>query len=194
MAIFALPATWDLPYLWRRTVRCRFRIRAACNLAGAVRTSALASGPRGRRSHESSPVAFPRVSLIAAVSQQSETGPLEQCAGQRPRRPSFEEARANPAWWGRLVENAVGSHLLNRLPPAAFSVTYWRDAGEEVDFVVERGTTTWAVEVKSGRGQKVSGLQRFRQQYPESRMFAVGREGMPLSTFFDTPPEVLFGA
>jgi uncharacterized protein len=107
---------------------------------------------------------------------------------------SFEEALANPVWWGRLVENAVGSHLLNGLSPTVYSVTYWRKDDEEVDFVVERGTTLWAVEVKSGRGQKASGLQSFRSHYPQSRMLIVGGEGMPLSTFFETPPDVMFGA
>ena len=108
--------------------------------------------------------------------------------------PSFEEALTNPGWWGRLVENAVGAHLLNGLSPSAFSIAYWRKEGEEVDFVVERGTTLWAVEVKSGRGQKVSGLHRFHRHYPQSRMLIVGAGGMPLSTFFETPPEALFGA
>ena len=28
---------------------------------------------------------------------------------------TFEEARADHSWWGRLVENAVGGHLLNTL-------------------------------------------------------------------------------
>ena len=64
------------------------------------------------------------------------------------------------------MENAVGAHFLNGLPSAAFSVSYWRMDREEVDFVVARGNTLWAVEVKSGRGQKVSGLHRFRQRYP----------------------------
>ena len=106
---------------------------------------------------------------------------------------SFEEAMATPGWWGRLVENAVGAHLLNGLSPAAFSIAYWRREGEEVDFVVEHGTTLWALEVKSGREQRVSGLRGFRRAYPRSRPLIVGAEGMPLSTFFETPPEVLFG-
>jgi hypothetical protein len=107
---------------------------------------------------------------------------------------SFEEALANPDWWGRLVENAVGSHLLNGLSPTAYSITYWRREDEEVDFVVERGTALWAVEVKSGRKQKASGLQSFRRNYPQSRLLLVGAEGMPISTFFETPPEIMFGA
>ena len=108
--------------------------------------------------------------------------------------PSFVEALANPGWWGRLVENAVGAHLLNGLSPAAFSIAYWRREAEEVDFVIERGTTLWALEVKSGRGQKVSGLARFHQHYPQSRVLVAGAGGMPLETFFQTPPDALFGA
>ena len=107
---------------------------------------------------------------------------------------SFEEALADPGWWGRLVENAVGSHLLNGLSAAAYSVTYWRSQSEEVDFIIQRGTTLWAVEVKSGRGQKLSGLGSFRRRYPAARMLVVGAEGLPLSTFFETPPDVLFGS
>jgi hypothetical protein len=45
-------------------------------------------------------------------------------------------------------------------------VTYWRDAIEEVDFVVSHGTQDWAVEVKSGRGEKVNGMRAFRRRYP----------------------------
>ncbi len=54
--------------------------------------------------------------------------------------PSLEDALAAPDWWGRLVENAAGAHLLNGLQPAASTVHYWRRDGDEVDFVVTRGT------------------------------------------------------
>lgn len=108
--------------------------------------------------------------------------------------PSFEEAVAHPEWWGRLVENAVAAHLLNGLPRAAFTVTYWRRDRHEVDFIVERGSALWAVEVKSGRGQKVSGLRAFCRNYPESRALLVGGEGLPLESFLTTSPSALFGA
>lgn len=107
--------------------------------------------------------------------------------------PSFDEAPALPEWWGRLVENAVGSHLLNGLPRAAFTVSYWRRDRHEVDFIVERGAALWAVEVKSGRARKAGGLDAFRRRYPECRPMVIGGEGMPLETFFQTPPTVLFG-
>ena len=68
---------------------------------------------------------------------------------------TFDQAYADGAWWGRLVENAVGSHLLNSLQGPQWNVTYWREAGEEVDFVVSHGVHLWAIEVKSGRSNKV---------------------------------------
>lgn len=108
--------------------------------------------------------------------------------------PSFDEALARPEWWGRLVENAVGAHLLNGLSPAAFALSYWRRDRHEVDFVVERGNTVWAIEVKSGRGQKVRGLGTFQRQYPECRVLVVGGDGMPLATFFTSPPDAVFAA
>lgn len=105
--------------------------------------------------------------------------------------PDFEQARADASAWGRLVENAVGAHLLNGLSSTSCAVSYWRMAGEEVDFVVQRGSLVWAIEVKSGRGRKASGLHRFRRQYPDSRPLLVGAEGMPLETFFETPAQMI---
>ena len=105
---------------------------------------------------------------------------------------SFSDIQIDTSRRGRLVENAVGSHLLNGLSPTAYGVSHWRKGGEEVDFVVERGRTVWAVEVKSGRGNRSTGLRRFKEHYPECRTLVVGAEGMPLKTFFETPPSILF--
>ncbi|OFW71589.1 MAG: hypothetical protein A2Y55_02165 [Actinobacteria bacterium RBG_16_68_12] len=45
----------------------------------------------------------------------------------------FATVRSNPEQWGRLVETAVGAHLLNHgLTPG-----YWRERNRKVDFVVE---------------------------------------------------------
>ena len=107
--------------------------------------------------------------------------------------PSFDDARRDSEWWGRLVENAVGAHLLNGLPAPAYSVTYWRDTRSEVDFVVSRGPILWAIEVKSGRAGKTPGLDRFRTRYPAGRTLVVGGGGISLATFFETPPATLLG-
>ncbi|MFN0127856.1 MAG: ATP-binding protein [Verrucomicrobiales bacterium] len=105
---------------------------------------------------------------------------------------SFASARRDGPWWGRLVENAVGSHLLNQLPRESFNVAYWRDGTQEVDYVVTRARETWALEVKSGRPGRTSGLQAFRQRYPAAHALVIGSGGIPLDEFFADPPSVWF--
>jgi predicted AAA+ superfamily ATPase len=100
---------------------------------------------------------------------------------------TFEQAFADGSWWGRLVENAVGAHLLNGLQGSAWGVTYWRNAAEEVDFVVSQGAQDWALEVKSGRGGKVSGMAAFRKRYPKAKAWLVGATGIKLEEFFSRP-------
>jgi predicted AAA+ superfamily ATPase len=101
---------------------------------------------------------------------------------------SFADAIADTAWWGRLVENAVGAHLCNNLPPVEYSLTYWRDGAFEVDFVIARGLDLWAIEVKSSRSGKTSGLIRFRSRYPDAKALLVGGSGIPLEDFFSHDP------
>ena len=105
---------------------------------------------------------------------------------------TFDQAFADGSYWGRLVENAAGAHLLNHLQGHAWSVTYWRDAGEEVDFIVSHGAQTWAVEVKSGRGNKTSGLEAFRKRYPKAEIWLVGDTGIPLADFLSRPAQEWF--
>jgi hypothetical protein len=97
---------------------------------------------------------------------------------------SFAESTADAAWWGRLVENAVGACLCNNLHAVEYNVTYWRQGNYEVDFIVARGNDLWAIEVKSGRSGKTLGLSRFRALYPEAKALLVGGQGIPLDEFF----------
>lgn len=97
---------------------------------------------------------------------------------------TFAESLGDKIWWGRLVENAVGAQLCNNLHSVEYTISYWRKGNHEVDFVVARGRDIWAVEVKSGRSGKTSGLARFRTHYPKARALLVGGQGIPLETFF----------
>jgi predicted AAA+ superfamily ATPase len=108
-------------------------------------------------------------------------------------RRTFAQARADTAWWGRLVENAVGGWLLNGLSPAEWDVGYWRKGNAEVDYVVSRGRDAFAIEVKSGRFDKASGLDAFRRAYPRSRPLVVGSGGIPLEELFATAPTAFLG-
>jgi uncharacterized protein len=107
-------------------------------------------------------------------------------------RRSPEHSKADGAWWGRLVENAVGAHLLNYLPRETHSVHYWRQGNDEVDFVVSSGRSVWAIEVKSGRPGRTAGLQAFLARYPKARALIVGTGGIPLLDFFSSPPAQWF--
>lgn len=65
----------------------------------------------------------------------------------------FDSLRQPKKKWGRLVESAIGAHLLNHQYSGEHNLYYWRKGNEEVDFILERGTTCVAPEVKTGKGR-----------------------------------------
>lgn len=96
---------------------------------------------------------------------------------------TLAEARADPAHWGRLVETAVGAHLVATRDPRA-EVLYWRDRGREVDFVIQRGPRLTAVEVKSGRlRDSLPGMAAFEAAHGPAAKILVGGGGTPLEAF-----------
>ena len=105
---------------------------------------------------------------------------------------TFEEAKADRSHWGRLVESAVGAHLLNTGTPD-HRLYYWRENGSEVDFILERGRRIVAFEVKSSaRRARTSGLQRFTERFDVVESVVVGEGGVPLSEFLATPAREWF--
>ena len=101
---------------------------------------------------------------------------------------SFAQSAANMSWWGRLVENAVGAHILNRMAGRPYTLYYWRDRHLEVDFVLETPKTTWAIEVKSGKSSTMKGMTKFCKLYPEVHPLVIGPGGMQLEDFFSSRP------
>ena len=100
---------------------------------------------------------------------------------------TFAEARKDPQHWGRLVETAVGAHLLAARDPRA-EVLYWRDRGREVDYVVQRGPELTAIEVKSGRRRDgLPGMAAFDAARGPARKLLVGGDGTPLEAFLAEP-------
>jgi len=100
----------------------------------------------------------------------------------------YEQTLADHRFWGRIVENAVGAHLLNTLAGTSATLTYWRKGRDEVDFVVSAGDRNIAIEVKSGKTGRVSGLAAFHKLYPSAKTLIVGGNGIPLEDFFRTHP------
>jgi predicted AAA+ superfamily ATPase len=98
------------------------------------------------------------------------------------------KARGDGNHWGRLVESAVGAHLLNSSFGTNASVTYWRERGLEVDFVLQKGGAVVAIEVKSGgRRESLPGMSAFARQFKPRRQLLVGGQGIPLEEFLSKP-------
>ena len=105
---------------------------------------------------------------------------------------SFDEARNDRSFWGRIVESAVGAHLVNSARPG-IRVHYWRQGNAEVDFVLERGSQVVAIEVKSGAKDRASrGMDEFRRRFDPYDTFLVGAGGIPLEEFLSAPVERWF--
>ena len=101
---------------------------------------------------------------------------------------TYSEARANPTWWGRLVESVVGSHLVNAAATGECEVCYWRDKNREVDFVVRAGRYLTAIEVKSGPLRPSRrGMTVFVSEFKPSRTLLVGADGIALDEFLARP-------
>jgi uncharacterized protein len=99
----------------------------------------------------------------------------------------FDEARADRSHWGRLVESAVGAHLLNTAD-ADTHIHYWREGALEVDFVIERRGKLLAVEVKSGQARlSQPGLMEFSRRYGGCPTLLVGADALPVGEFLRYP-------
>ena len=105
---------------------------------------------------------------------------------------NFQDVYGNPKEWGRIVESAVGSHLLNAAIYGGFSLYYWRDRDQEVDFIIESRTKLLALEVKSNEKVSLKGMELFRQHFPHSKIMLIGKSGIPWQEFLSIPPLELF--
>ena len=96
---------------------------------------------------------------------------------------SFDEAKADRTFHGRLVESAVGAHLFNTAA-SDIRLHYWRDTPFEVDFVLQRGIQLIPVEVKSGaKTRSLQGMAAFEQRFRPRRSLIVGEGHIPLDEF-----------
>jgi len=94
--------------------------------------------------------------------------------------------------WGRIVESAVGAHLINNAYSQGYSLFYWREGNYEVDFVLEHKGRIVAMEVKSGHSLRTAGMVQFRKHYPDSKIMLVGKDGIPWEEFLLINPMELF--
>ncbi len=101
---------------------------------------------------------------------------------------SPEEARSDREFRGRLIESAVGAHLANAAALGEREVYYWRERGQEVDFVAKSQGRLIAIEVKSGRApQAHAGTAAFAAAFKVTRALLVGGDGIAVEDFLNRP-------
>ncbi len=101
---------------------------------------------------------------------------------------TFADVHSDTEHWGRLVESAVGAHLLNTTSGTGTEVCYWLDRNREVDFVLAAGAAAVAIEVKSGRRKTAfPGMEALSRAFPVKRRLLVGAGGIPLKDFLSEP-------
>ncbi|HET9677772.1 MAG TPA: hypothetical protein VFP21_09745, partial [Solirubrobacterales bacterium] len=66
---------------------------------------------------------------------------------------------------------------------------YWRNRGREVDFVLSRGDSLAAIEVKSGRRRDgLPGMTAFESAHGPAKKLLVGGDGTPIDAFLLDAP------
>ena len=107
--------------------------------------------------------------------------------------PSFEEAKRQSDHWGHLAESSVGAALANAIRGRSLDLSYWSGRNREVDFVLSRGDTIIAIEVKSGKKKtSLPGMEAFSKEFAVKKTLLVGNNGIPLEEFFCVPVEEWF--
>lgn len=102
---------------------------------------------------------------------------------------SLPEMKDQPELWGRLVESAVGAHLMNSSLGRAGDVLYWREREREVDFILRKGKNVVALEVKSGRKREIlKGMELFSARYKPRRTLLIGEGGISVKDFLNSDP------
>ncbi len=100
----------------------------------------------------------------------------------------FAATREDRARWGRLVESAIGGHLLRETRGTDTELFWWRERGHEVDFVLRRGDRVVPIEVKSGRARNArAGMAAFARLYTCHRKLLVGGGGVGVAEFLSSP-------
>lgn len=114
----------------------------------------------------------------------------------------LQEVRSDNTNWGQWIESAVGAHLLNMSTKLGYEVMYWREKLKykdkqgktregtfEVDFVLRKGCSVVAIEVKSNRAKQLSGITEFRKLFNENNedrltsTLVVGNQGLTFEEF-----------
>ncbi len=89
---------------------------------------------------------------------------------------SFLNVSINPDDWGRVVESAIGAHLLSQSFKSDYSMSYWRERNDEVDFILQKSGKIIAVEVKSSLAKNKKGIDTFNKLFHPDKIYLIDNQ------------------
>ena len=105
---------------------------------------------------------------------------------------TFSEIKQQPEHWGRIVESAIGAHLLNYARQEDYQLFYWREANDEVDFILQYRGKILALEVKSTTSGNTSGMKAFQVKFAPHKVLLISANGLSWQEFLKINPVMLF--
>lgn len=104
----------------------------------------------------------------------------------------YEEIVKDSTAWGRIVESAIGAYLVNQSIRENFSVYYWREGNDEVDFVLESKGKAVAIEVKSSISKNTRGIYNFTKKFGNIKTYLIDNKNLSWEEFLKVNPLDLF--
>ncbi len=105
---------------------------------------------------------------------------------------TFSEVQLSPVEWGRIAESTIGTHLVNQSLREYYSVYYWRDRNDEVDFILEKRGKVIAIEVKSNYSKNKKGIDAFKNKFNPYKIYNIDNTGLSWNEFLKINPIELF--
>jgi len=96
---------------------------------------------------------------------------------------SPKDCEPGSAIYGRLVESAIGSYLLNQCRISNISLYYWREGNNEVDFILKKGSKLISLEVKSGTMRNNEGQLQFANRFKTFKTIVVSNDTISWKEF-----------
>ena len=100
----------------------------------------------------------------------------------------FSDILQQPDKWGRMVESAIGAHLINHALAGGYNLHYWREKNEEVDFVIANKGKLIGIEVKTNQTGSTKGMAAFQKAFNPDKMLLIGDSGLPWQEFLLMDP------
>jgi predicted AAA+ superfamily ATPase len=104
----------------------------------------------------------------------------------------FKNIKSQPEKWGRIVESAIGSHLLNYSISNQINLYYWKSSNYEVDFVLLKNNKLIGIEVSISESHNTSGITAFKKQFNPHKIYLIGKKGIQWEEFINFNPVDLF--